>query len=141
MLLIAMQDLLGFAPLADIARGLSILADVVIQGAMEYIYQQLVLRFGRPLCNTDDGQIMCEFVVLALGKLGASELNYSSDIDLMYLYSGSGKTTGPVTTTNQDFFPATLNSTHKSDVNDDPGGVSAIVLTCVFGQMDLPGNW
>ncbi len=104
MLLIAMQDLLGFAPLADIARGLSILADVVIQGAMEYIYQQLVLRFGRPLCNTDDGQIMCEFVVLALGKLGASELNYSSDIDLMYLYSGSGKTTGPVTTTNQDFF-------------------------------------
>ena len=47
---IAMRDLLSVAPLADIAQDLSALADVVIQGAHDHIRQQLVRRFGRPLC-------------------------------------------------------------------------------------------
>ncbi len=103
LLRIAMRDLLGGAPLADIALELSNLADVTIQGAHDHIRQQLVARFGRPLCLTDSGQILCNFAVFAMGKLGGSELNYSSDIDLMYLHTGNGDTAGPVRTSNDDF--------------------------------------
>lgn len=103
MLRIAMRDLLSVAPLADIALDLATLADVTIQGAHDHIRQQLVRRFGRPLCNTDSGQLLCHFAVIALGKLGGSELNFSSDIDLMYIHTGDGSTWGPVVTTNQDF--------------------------------------
>lgn len=103
MLRIAMRDLLSVAPLADIALELSNLADVTIQGAHDHIRQQLVQRFGRPLCPTESGQILCNFAVFAMGKLGGSELNYSSDIDLMYIHTGNGSTSGPVVTTNQDF--------------------------------------
>ena len=103
MLRIAMRDLLGFAPLAETARDLSSLADALIQAAHDHIRQQLVRRFGRPLCDARTGQIMCGFAVVALGKLGGAELNYSSDIDLMYVHTGDGHTQGPVVTTNQDF--------------------------------------
>ena len=40
---------------------------------------------------------------MRLGKLGGSELNYSSDIDLMYLHTGSGQTSGPIVISNKDF--------------------------------------
>ena len=103
MLRIAMRDLLAVAPLADIALDLSNLADVTIQGAHDHIRHQLVHRFGRPLCETESGQILCNFAVFAMGKLGGSELNYSSDIDLMYIHTGNGLTTGPVFTSNDDF--------------------------------------
>ncbi len=100
---IAMRDLLSVAPLADIALDLSTLADVTVQGAHDHIRQQLVRRFGRPLCDIESGQLLCHFAVIALGKLGGSELNFSSDIDLMYIHTGDGRTWGPVVTTNQDF--------------------------------------
>ncbi len=100
---IALRDLLSVAPLADIALDLSTLADVTIQGAHDHLRQQLVRRFGRPLCDTASGQLLCHFTVLALGKLGGSELNFSSDIDLMYIHTGGGRTWGPVVTTNDDF--------------------------------------
>ena len=103
MLRIAMRDLLSVAPVADIALELSNLADVTIQGAHDHIRQQLVHRFGRPLCPAESGQILCNFAVFAMGKLGGSELNYSSDIDLMYIHTGNGATSGPVVTSNQDF--------------------------------------
>src|SRR5690606_19899033 len=44
------------------------------------------------------------FVVLALGKLGGTELNYSSDIDLIFLYDGEGVTDGPRQQSNCEFF-------------------------------------
>ncbi len=100
---VAMRDLLASAPLADTARALSHLAEASIQAAHDHVRQQLVHKFGRPLCTTDSGQILCNFCVLALGKLGGSELNYSSDIDLMYIHTGDGRTSGPVVTSNKDF--------------------------------------
>ena len=49
------------------------------------------------------------FTVVALGKLGGRELNYSSDVDLMFLYSGNGETAGPQTITNGEFFKKVAN--------------------------------
>ena len=104
LLRIVIRDLFRFATLAEITEELSNLADAILQGAWEHIHLQLVRRFGRPLTQTDSGPIESHFVVLALGKLGGRELNYSSDIDLIYLYTAEAKTTGPVPISGRDFF-------------------------------------
>ena len=104
LLRIVIRDLLRFATLAEITEELSNLADAILQGAQEHIQQQLVRRFGRPLTQADSGPIESHFVVLALGKLGGRELNYSSDIDLMYLYTAEAQTSGPVTIPGREFF-------------------------------------
>ena len=100
---IALRDLLGLATLAEVTLELSNLADAILQGAQEQVQQQLLQRFGRPLAPAESGPIECEFAVLALGKLGALELNYSSDIDLMFLYTHDGETAGPIPVSNRDF--------------------------------------
>ena len=100
---IALRDLLGLATLAEVTLELSNLADAILQGAQEQLQQQLSQRFGRPLGPPETGPIECEFAVIALGKLGALELNYSSDIDLMFLYTRDGETAGPIRVTNRDF--------------------------------------
>ena len=104
LLRIVIRDLFHFATLADVTEELSNLADAILQGAREHIHQQLVRRFGRPLTQADTGPIESHFVVLALGKLGGRELNYSSDIDLMYLYTAEAETSGPVKISGREFF-------------------------------------
>ena len=47
--------------------------------------------------------------MIALGKLGGQELNYSSDVDLMFVYSGNGETAGPGVVTNKEFFKKIAN--------------------------------
>ncbi len=100
---VALRDLLGLADLAAVTVELSNLADALLDGAYSYTRNALTERFGRPLTPVDDGVIESSFVVLALGKLGGRELNYSSDIDLMYLHAGDGETAGPVKIPNRDF--------------------------------------
>ncbi|MBI3665605.1 MAG: glutamine-synthetase adenylyltransferase, partial [Acidobacteria bacterium] len=101
LLRIVLRDVLGLATLAEVALELSTLADTLLEAALERLYQELVLRHGHPRV---DGRRQCEFAVLALGKLGGRELNYSSDIDLMYLFGGGGETDGPERITNKEFF-------------------------------------
>ena len=96
LLRISVRDLLGLATLAEVTLELSNLADALLQGAQEYLHQQSIRRFGRPLTGADDEPIESQFVILAMGKLGGQELNYSSDIDLIFLYTGDGETAGPV---------------------------------------------
>ena len=55
------------------------------------------------------GREESHFAVIALGKMGAQELNYSSDIDLMFLYSANGQTAGPVSISNKEFFKRASN--------------------------------
>ena len=58
-------------------------------------------RFGVPM--TPRGS-PARFVVLGLGKLGGGELNYSSDIDLIFLFDDEGQTTGPKVVSNAELF-------------------------------------
>ena len=106
---IALRDLLGIATVAEVTEELANLADALLQGAHEHLRQKLMQRFGRPLTQADSGPIECHFVVLGLGKLGGRELNYSSDIDLMYLYTGDGETSGPISISNREFFTLLAN--------------------------------
>ena len=100
MLRIAYQDLVLGVPLATVARELSELADAVIGAAFDWAYSEQVARFGQPV--TEDG--LSRFCVLAMGKHGGQELNYSSDVDLIFLYDGDGQTTGERSLTNQEFW-------------------------------------
>jgi [glutamine synthetase] adenylyltransferase / [glutamine synthetase]-adenylyl-L-tyrosine phosphorylase len=59
-----------------------------------------VAQHGEP--RLADGSV-CGFSVISLGKLGGKELNYSSDIDLMFVYGGNGETDGPTRITNKEF--------------------------------------
>lgn len=106
---IAARDLLGLATLAEVTLELSNLADAVLRGALEYMLQKMAARFGRPLADADTGPIESEIVILSLGKLGGRELNYSSDIDLMFLFTDEGETSGPIKITNKEFFTQVAN--------------------------------
>jgi glutamate-ammonia-ligase adenylyltransferase len=98
---IVIRDVLGLGTLPDITGELSELADAIVEVAYERIYENLVARYGIP--RGEDGRI-AHFAVIALGKLGGRELNYSSDIDLMFVYSDPGYTDGSESVTNKEFF-------------------------------------
>ncbi len=92
---IYLRDCLGVATLSEVTEELSSLADVLLADALAFAYQEMVNRHGAPLARDERGRIApAEFAIVALGKLGCRELNYSSDIDLMFLYGGAGQTAG-----------------------------------------------
>jgi glutamate-ammonia-ligase adenylyltransferase len=92
---IGLQDLLGHQGVVGITEELSNLADVVLEAAYRFCRADLVARHGRPEVATEDGsRAECPFVVLGMGKLGGRELNFSSDIDLVFVYGAEGETAG-----------------------------------------------
>lgn len=103
---IMLRDVLGLATLPEVTGELSTLADVMLDIAYERIHDDLAERYGEPL---DERGQPAHFAVIALGKMGAEELNYSSDIDLMFLYSANGETAGPHRVTNREFFKRAAN--------------------------------
>lgn len=86
---IALRDMLGIATLAETTAELSALADVIVEYALQEAERQVRSRFDLP---AHPEQQKMRFAVLALGKLGGNELNYSSDLDLLYLIDGSSGT-------------------------------------------------
>jgi glutamate-ammonia-ligase adenylyltransferase len=92
---IGLQDLVGRQSLVGITEELSNLADVVVETGNQFCRLDLVRRHGPPLLFDEAGQSReCPFVVLGMGKLGGMELNFSSDIDLIFLYEEEGETAG-----------------------------------------------
>ncbi len=88
---IAARDLAGLGAVAEITRELSDLADVCLSAVFRVCWQQLTARFGTPHePPPDDRWAPTRFCVLGLGKLGGQELNYSSDVDVLFVYSGEG---------------------------------------------------
>ncbi len=83
MLRIAWRDLAGWATLDETLSDLSDLADACIQGALNHLSQWLAEEAGAPL---DSNRSPSPLIVIAMGKLGAHELNFSSDIDLIFAY-------------------------------------------------------
>ena len=90
------RDLNHLAGVEDITADLSALADCVIQVGLQTCQRWLDATYGQPFYTDDTGQQHpCHFCVIGMGKLGGEELNFSSDIDLMYVYTSyQGQTTG-----------------------------------------------
>src|SRR5262249_61435991 len=85
------NDVIRDRPLEEVTRDISRVADAALEVALATARVRLAERFGEP--TTADGR-RARCVVLAFGKLGGEELNYSSDIDLMFLYDEEGTTRG-----------------------------------------------
>jgi glutamate-ammonia-ligase adenylyltransferase len=85
---------LGWGAPDAVGRELSRLAAVLLDGALTRLDAELEARHGAPL--TADGR-RCRFVVMGMGKLGGDELNFSSDVDLLYLYETDAGAAGALT--------------------------------------------
>jgi glutamate-ammonia-ligase adenylyltransferase len=102
MVRIGWRDIAGWANVDETLRDLSTFADVCIEFAYQNAYQALVGRYGTPRGEqTGAAQPM---MILGMGKLGGGELNYSSDIDLVFLYPEEGQTDGARSVENAEFF-------------------------------------
>lgn len=96
------RDLAGWSELAETVAELSALADACVTQTLSLIYQWQSASFGAPLNARGEP---LQLVVLGMGKLGAGELNLSSDIDLIFTYSEDGETQGgPKTLSHEVFF-------------------------------------
>jgi [glutamine synthetase] adenylyltransferase / [glutamine synthetase]-adenylyl-L-tyrosine phosphorylase len=92
---ITLRDVLNLASLSDTCVELSNLADVLIERALRLCAVKLENAYGIPQWkDASGGWQPARMTVLALGKLGGQELNYSSDIDLIFLYDHEGETAG-----------------------------------------------
>lgn len=102
MCVIAWRELKQQATLAESFSHTSQLADILIEGSLEWLYQVQCNEQGTPTSVEGDAQ---KLVILAMGKLGGAELNFSSDIDLIFTYPESGQTEGGARQVdNQKFF-------------------------------------
>ena len=81
---VAVRELAAVAPLEETTGELSQIAEICLRRVFEFWDAELRQRYGSP---------KAEFTILALGKLGGGELNHSSDVDLLFLYSDEGQLT------------------------------------------------
>ncbi|MGM8909585.1 bifunctional [glutamate--ammonia ligase]-adenylyl-L-tyrosine phosphorylase/[glutamate--ammonia-ligase] adenylyltransferase [Psychrobacter sp. 1U1] len=89
------QDALRMIELEQLTDELSEFADGCIDFAKDYTYRQLVTQYGKPTFIDDKGvKRIDDMAIMAMGKLGAHELNLSSDIDLIFVHQARGETDG-----------------------------------------------
>ena len=92
MLRIAVRDLARLGNVMEITRELSDLADVCLDSVWQLCDQQLRARFGQPYHQDAEGHWQpTKFCVFGMGKLGGQELNYSSDVDVIFVYEDEGQ--------------------------------------------------
>lgn len=86
---IAVADILQLLPIRQICYLQSVLAEQLINCAQDWSYHQTCQQYGVPVSETGEQQ---HLLVLAMGKLGGEELNFSSDVDLIFGYPEDGET-------------------------------------------------
>ena len=101
MVRIAWRDLAGLADVEQILHELSDFAEAVVGQTLQRVYQKTTGYLGIP--KNPEGVVQ-EMLVLAMGKLGGRELNFSSDIDLIFAYPDAGTTEGGRRLSNHEFF-------------------------------------
>ncbi|SMO34906.1 glutamate-ammonia-ligase adenylyltransferase [Balnearium lithotrophicum] len=95
---VVLRDILHLAPFLELVRDTTLIHDACIKAAYDFAYRNLVKKYGKPSSN---------FIVVDMGKAGGFELNYSSDVDVIYVYgSRYGETEGGTygKLQNHDFF-------------------------------------
>jgi len=105
MLRIAWRDLNALAEVATILCELTDFAEAVVAVTLEYLEQQQAEIFGMPRDSNDEEQSL---LVFAMGKMGGGELNFSSDIDLIFVFAEDGETSGPRRKSHYEFYLAVI---------------------------------
>jgi glutamate-ammonia-ligase adenylyltransferase len=150
---IAYGDIIREQSLKTVTAQISYLADAILEAALRAAWRKLRGQRGTP--RGPDGQ-RARFVVLGMGKLGGRELNYSSDIDLIFLYDGDGRTDGKRPITNSEFFDhlarelirlltetTELGSAYRVDMRLRPEGQRGSMVvstTAAIGYYDMRGR-
>jgi glutamate-ammonia-ligase adenylyltransferase len=98
---LAVLDIEQNAAMQDVTLAMTELAETTLDLALSQARSELDARFGEPL---DAAGRRIDFWVVGMGKLGARELNVSSDIDLVYVYEEDGETSGPQRVTAHEYF-------------------------------------
>jgi glutamate-ammonia-ligase adenylyltransferase len=101
MVRIAWRDLAGWATLPETLADTSAFADAAIVAAVDFAGRDLAHTYGDPRNAAGEVQPL---IVLGMGKLGGQELNFSSDIDLIFVFPDKGETSGARRIDNEDFF-------------------------------------
>src|SRR5262249_16738960 len=99
---IGLRDVLGDADLVTTTQELSNLADACLAQAWEIVRSGLIERYG--VARHAQARAPTSFAIIALDKLGGEELNYSSDIDLCFVYEAEGESDGPEVVPNRIYF-------------------------------------
>jgi glutamate-ammonia-ligase adenylyltransferase len=101
MLHVLWREVFALADLDETLNSLSSLADRLLDAACQYAARALLPRYG--IVRTREGSLVPP-VILGMGKLGGRELNFSSDIDLIFLYPEAGETDGAKRISAQEYF-------------------------------------
>lgn len=138
---ISYGDIIRSQQLDVVTRQISFLADAILESAVRYSRRALESKRGAP---RGPGGRPARYCILALGKLGGVELNYSSDIDLICLYENDGATDGARPLSNTEFFdrltrevvklltePTELGVAYRVDLRLRPEGSRGPLVTSV----------
>jgi glutamate-ammonia-ligase adenylyltransferase len=90
---VGVRDILGKESIVNTHATLSDIAEICLRQVIQHEYRRLIRRYGVPMLEAGQraGQI-CDFTIIALGKLGGREPNYHSDLDVLFLFEGDGHT-------------------------------------------------
>ena len=101
MMRIAWRDLNEITDIPTILKELSDLAESIVSITVNHLEKQHAETHGMPLDANSEEQSL---LVLAMGKMGGAELNFSSDIDLIFVFADGGETSGPRRTSHSEFY-------------------------------------
>ncbi|MBL8821611.1 MAG: bifunctional [glutamate--ammonia ligase]-adenylyl-L-tyrosine phosphorylase/[glutamate--ammonia-ligase] adenylyltransferase [Planctomycetia bacterium] len=101
LLRIGINDIMRDRPLEEVTADIAYVAEAAVNVALTQAERTVRKRFGNPV--SVHGQFG-KMIVLAFGKLGGGELNYSSDIDLMIVYDEDGQTDGKLQVTLEEYY-------------------------------------
>ncbi|MCP5158441.1 MAG: bifunctional [glutamate--ammonia ligase]-adenylyl-L-tyrosine phosphorylase/[glutamate--ammonia-ligase] adenylyltransferase [Gammaproteobacteria bacterium] len=108
---VAAADVSGAMPLMIVSDYLTEIAETLLRKVLDLAWANLLPRFGQPRCVVEGMDRDAQFAIVAYGKLGGIELNYGSDLDLVFLHDSVGDqqlTTGPRQIDNAAFFAKLL---------------------------------
>jgi len=105
MVRIAWRDLNALADIETILHELTDFAETVVSVTLRYLEQQQAEIFGMPCDANGEEQSL---LVFAMGKMGGGELNFSSDIDLIFTFAEDGETPGPRRKSHYEFYLAVI---------------------------------
>jgi glutamate-ammonia-ligase adenylyltransferase len=90
---IAASDISNALPVMQVSDHLTYLAEAIIAQVVDFAWQQLAVKHGVPVCDTQGPKNIQNkgFAVLGFGKLGGRELGYGSDLDLVFLHNCDGQ--------------------------------------------------
>ncbi len=121
LLRIGLRDTLGLAGIAEVTRELSSVAEAALERVYEHSIERHESRHGKPTAADGSPSVMA---ILGMGKLGGQEINYASDLDVVFVYSAEGQTRGGVaeSISNQEFFASLAARVMKKMAELNPYG-------------------